>query len=76
MLGDVILAEPGAAFGFTGGRVIEQTLRQKLPDNFQTAEFNLSHGQVDRVVPRKELRGTLTRILDMHMVRGDAVNAR
>jgi len=76
MLGDVILAEPGAAFGFTGGRVIEQTLRQKLPDNFQTAEFNLAHGQVDRVVPRKELRGTLTRILDMHMVRGDAVNAR
>lgn len=76
MLGDFILAEPGAEFGFTGRRVIEQTIRQKLPDSFQTAEFNFAHGQVDLVVPRKDMRATLTKILDMHMVRGDAVNAR
>ncbi|MDF2939111.1 MAG: acetyl-CoA carboxylase carboxyltransferase subunit beta, partial [Paenibacillaceae bacterium] len=66
MLGDVILAEPGANIGFAGKRVIEQTIRQKLPDNFQTSEFNLEHGQVDMVVHRKELRSTLTKLLDMH----------
>lgn len=66
MLGDYVLAEPGAAFGFAGRIVIEQTIRQKLPDNFQTAEFNLKHGQVDRVVPRKEMKAVLTRILDVH----------
>lgn len=65
-LGDYIIAEPGAAFGFTGRRVIEQTIRQKLPDNFQTAEFNLKHGQLDLVSHRKELRGTLARLLAMH----------
>jgi acetyl-CoA carboxylase carboxyl transferase subunit beta len=71
MLGDYIIAEPGAAFGFTGRRVIEQTIRQKLPDNFQTAEFNLSHGQVDMVVVRKDIKNTLVRLLDLHVVKGD-----
>ena len=69
MLGDYILAEPGAAFGFTGRRVIEQTIRQKLPDNFQTAEFNMKNGQVDKVVHRKDLKQTLTNILDLHLVK-------
>ncbi|GAB2722962.1 acetyl-CoA carboxylase, carboxyltransferase subunit beta [Paenibacillus thermoaerophilus] len=66
MLGDYIFAEPGAAFGFAGPVVIEQTIRQKLPDKFQTAEFNLQHGQLDRVVHRKELRTILGKILEMH----------
>lgn len=66
MLGDYILAEPGAAFGFTGRRVIEQTIRQKLPETFQTAEFNMKHGQVDKVVPRIKLRATLQQIIDLH----------
>ncbi|WP_144932174.1 acetyl-CoA carboxylase, carboxyltransferase subunit beta [Paenibacillus sp. 32O-W] len=69
MLGDYVLAEPGAIIGFAGRRVIEQTIRQKLPDNFQTAEFNLQHGQLDKVVHRKELRTVLTQILDMHTVK-------
>ncbi|WP_040932227.1 acetyl-CoA carboxylase carboxyltransferase subunit beta, partial [Paenibacillus larvae] len=72
MLGDIILAEPASSFGFTGRRVIEQTIREKLPNNFQTAEFNLQHGQLDKVVHRKEMRATLTAILDMHMMKGDA----
>lgn len=76
MLGDVILAESGAAFGFTGRRVIEQTIRQKLPDHFQTAEFNFLHGQVDLVVARKELRPMLIKLLDMHMARGEAAHVR
>lgn len=69
MLGDIIMAEPGARVGFAGRVVIEQTIRQKLPDNFQTAEFNLSHGQIDMVVHRKELRPTLIQLLDMHAVK-------
>lgn len=68
MLGDYVLAEPGAAFGFAGRIVIEQTIRQKLPDNFQTAEFNLKHGQLDRVVQRKDMKAILSRILDIHSV--------
>ncbi len=76
MLGDLILAEPGAAFGFAGRRVIEQTIRQKLPDNFQTAEFNMKHGQLDKVVHRKEMRSTLIQLLDMHLVKGDATHGR
>jgi acetyl-CoA carboxylase carboxyl transferase subunit beta len=76
MLGDYIIAEPGAAFGFTGRRVIEQTIRQKLPDNFQTAEFNLKHGQVDMVILRKDMKSTLTRLLDLHVVKGDMANGR
>ncbi|MFS0837362.1 acetyl-CoA carboxylase, carboxyltransferase subunit beta [Paenibacillus sp. UNC499MF] len=71
MLGDIIIAEPAASFGFTGRRVIEQTIKQKLPDNFQTAEFNLLRGQVDKVVARKDMRTTLIKLLDMH-VKGDA----
>jgi acetyl-CoA carboxylase carboxyl transferase subunit beta len=63
MLGDAILAEPGAVIGFAGPRVIKQTLGQDLPEGFQTAEFLLEKGMVDRVVHRKEMRGTLSRLL-------------
>ncbi len=61
--GDVILAEPGALVGFAGRRVIEQTIRQKLPAGFQTAEFLLEHGLVDAIVPRQDLRPALARLL-------------
>jgi len=61
---DVILAEARAAIGFAGRRVIEQTIRQKLPDNFQTAEFLLEKGAIDMVVERSELKGRLVRLLD------------
>jgi acetyl-CoA carboxylase carboxyl transferase subunit beta len=61
---DVIVAEAQAAIGFAGRRVIEQTIRQKLPDNFQTAEFLLEHGAIDMVVQREALRETLIRLLD------------
>lgn len=73
MLGDYVLAEPSTAFGFTGRRVIEQTIRQKLPDNFQTAEFNLKHGQLDKVVHRKDMRQMLSKIIELHTVKGGAV---
>ena len=56
---DVIIAESGAAIGFAGRRVIDQTIRQKLPDGFQTAEFLLEHGQVDMVVRRADMKGAL-----------------
>ena len=69
MLGDLILAEPKALIGFAGRRVIEQTLREKLPDNFQTAEYLLEHGFVDLIVDRKELKTTLTKILKIHGVK-------
>ncbi|MCC3381593.1 acetyl-CoA carboxylase, carboxyltransferase subunit beta [Paenibacillus farraposensis] len=69
-LGDINIAEPGAVFGFAGRIVIEQTIRQKLPDDFQTSEFNLQHGQLDLVVHRKELRDTLGQLLDLHSVKG------
>ncbi len=59
MLGDVILAEPGARIGFVGERVSQQAQVNKVPEGFQTAEFQLAHGQIDRVVPRKELKETL-----------------
>jgi acetyl-CoA carboxylase carboxyl transferase subunit beta len=62
-LGDVILAEPGALIGFAGRRVIEQTIRRKLPEQFQTAEFCLEHGLIDMVVPRAQLREVLSRLL-------------
>jgi acetyl-CoA carboxylase carboxyl transferase subunit beta len=61
--GDIIIAEPGALIGFAGRRVIEQTIRRKLPDNFQTAEFCLEHGLIDLVVARPDLRPTLGRLL-------------
>jgi acetyl-CoA carboxylase carboxyl transferase subunit beta len=67
MLGDTILAEPKALIGFAGPRVIEQTIRQKLPKGFQRSEFLLEHGMVDRVVDRREMRETLIRLLDFMM---------
>lgn len=67
MLGDVILAEPKALIGFAGPRVIEQTIRQKLPKGFQRSEFLLEHGMVDRVVDRREMRETIIRILNFMM---------
>lgn len=63
-LGDVILAEPGALIGFAGPRVIEQTIRQKLPPDFQTSEFFLEHGMIDQVVERKDLKRTVKLLLD------------
>lgn len=66
MLGDVILAEPGALIGFAGPRVIEQTIRQKLPKGFQRAEFFLEHGFVDEIVERENLKRTLTKLLKLH----------
>ena len=65
-LGDILIAEQGARIGFAGRRVIEQTIRQKLPDDFQTAEYLLKFGQVDIVSKRKNLRKTLANILEMH----------
>jgi acetyl-CoA carboxylase carboxyl transferase subunit beta len=70
-LGDYNIAEPGAIVGFAGRIVIEQTIRQKLPDNFQTAEFNLRHGQLDKVVHRREMKAFLTKLLDMHAPKGE-----
>lgn len=64
MLGDLNIAEPGALIGFAGPRVIEQTIRQKLPEGFQRAEFLLEHGMVDLVVPRQELKETIARCLN------------
>ncbi len=66
MLGDVILAEPKALIGFAGPRVIEQTIREKLPKGFQRSEFLLEHGFIDRIVERKEMRTVLANILQMH----------
>ena len=66
MLGDIILAEPGALIGFAGPRVIEQTIGEKLPDGFQRSEFQLEHGFVDQVVPRSQLRDTLIQVLQLH----------
>jgi len=62
-IADVIMAEPGALVGFAGPRVIEQTIRQKLPAGFQTAEFLLEHGMIDLVLSRRELRGQVARLL-------------
>ena len=67
MLGDVNLAEPKALIGFAGPRVIEQTIRQKLPKGFQRSEFLLEHGMVDMVVDRREMRDTIVRMLDFMM---------
>ncbi|WP_082233607.1 acetyl-CoA carboxylase, carboxyltransferase subunit beta [Halobacillus massiliensis] len=65
-VGDYNFAEPGALIGFAGRRIIEQTIREKLPDDFQTAEFLLHHGQIDRVVHRHEMKETLSTVLDIH----------
>jgi len=61
MLGDLNIAEPGALIGFAGPRVIEQTIRQKLPEGFQRAEFLLEHGMIDDIIPRKELKSYIAR---------------
>ena len=66
-LGDIILAEPGALIGFAGPRVIEQTIKEKLPDGFQRAEFLLEHGFVDRIVERKNMKEELYKILKFHI---------
>ena len=66
MLGDIILAEPGALVGFAGPRVIEQTIRQKLPKGFQRAEFLLKHGFLDAIVPREQMRESLAQLLRLH----------
>ncbi|GAK34257.1 acetyl-coenzyme A carboxylase carboxyl transferase subunit beta [alpha proteobacterium Q-1] len=67
MLGDVHIAEPGALIGFAGQRVIEQTIREKLPEGFQRAEYLLDHGMVDMVVHRHEMRATLRRLVSLLM---------
>lgn len=67
MLGDVNIGEPKALIGFAGPRVIEQTIRQKLPKGFQRSEFLLEHGMLDMVVDRREMRGTVIRMLDFMM---------
>jgi len=66
MLGDIILAEPKATIGFAGRRVVEQTLREKLPDDFQTAEYLRDHGFVDLIVPRTQLKHTLAQLIRLH----------
>lgn len=70
-LGDYNFAEPGALIGFAGRRIIEQTIREELPEDFQTAEFLLKHGQLDAVINRHDLKDTLTNILDIHQPGGD-----
>ena len=70
-LGDYNFAEPKALIGFAGRRIIEQTIREKLPDDFQTAEFLFKHGQLDRVVHRSEMKKIVTTILDIHQDGGD-----
>jgi acetyl-CoA carboxylase carboxyl transferase subunit beta len=64
MLGDVQIAEPKALLAFTGRRVIENTIREKLPDNFQSAEYLLEHGALDMIVARADLRDTLGKLID------------
>lgn len=66
MLGDIIISEPGALIGFAGRRVIEGTIKQSLPDNFQTAEFLLENGFIDKIVKRSELKSTIGDILMLH----------
>lgn len=70
-VGDYNFAEPGALIGFAGRRIIEQTIREELPDDFQTAEFLLKHGQLDAVIHRHELKEKLSLVLDIHQQRGE-----
>jgi len=65
-LGDIIIAEPGALVGFTGQRVIEETIRQKLPPGFQSAEFVMEHGMIDMIVERRDMKKTLASLLALH----------
>ncbi len=76
MLGDLNIAEPGALIGFAGPRVIEQTIRQKLPEGFQRSEFLLQHGFLDAVVPRKELKAYLAQAIGWMSLRHDATQAK
>ena len=76
MLGDVHIAEPGALIGFAGPRVIEQTVREKLPEGFQRAEYLQEHGMVDMVVHRRDMRATLARLCGLLMDRRGAVEPR
>ncbi|MGP4071269.1 acetyl-CoA carboxylase, carboxyltransferase subunit beta [Piscibacillus sp. B03] len=69
-LGDYNFSEPGALIGFAGRRIIEQTIREKLPDDFQTAEFLFKHGQLDKVIHRQDMKSVLTDVLDMHQSGG------
>ena len=69
-LGDIILAEPKALIGFAGPRVIEQTIKQKLPKGFQSSEFLLEHGFIDKIVERKDMKNMIVKILELHMVGG------
>jgi len=73
MLGDIILSEPKALIGFAGRRVIEQTIRQKLPEDFQTAEFLMEHGFIDNIVKREDMKDKLSQILRIHSFKGEAV---
>ncbi|NEO31245.1 MAG: acetyl-CoA carboxylase, carboxyltransferase subunit beta [Symploca sp. SIO3C6] len=66
MLGDIILAEPQALIGFAGRRVIEQTLREKLPEGFQTSEYLLQHGFIDAIIPRTQLKKTMAQLIKLH----------
>ena len=68
-LGDIILAEPDALIGFAGPRVIEQTIKQKLPDGFQRSEFLLEHGFIDKIVERKDMKDTLYNLLKLHSLK-------
>jgi acetyl-CoA carboxylase carboxyl transferase subunit beta len=72
MLGDVHIAEPGAVIGFAGARVIEQTIRERLPEGFQRAEYLQAHGMVDMVVPRHQLRPVLARLCSVLLKRAPA----
>lgn len=74
MLGDVIIAEPGARIGFAGRRVIEDTIRQKLPADFQTAEYLLKHGQVDMVVDRTKMKKVIAELIRFHSKKKDEPN--
>lgn len=67
MLGDIIIAEPKALIGFAGPRVIEQTIKQKLPEGFQKSEFLLKHGFIDMIVERKNMKSTLSKLIQMHI---------
>ncbi len=69
-LGDIILAEPKAVIGFAGRRVIEGTINEKLPDDFQTSEFQLEHGFIDKIVDRREMKSTLSRLFKLHGLKG------
>ncbi|MEL0197558.1 MAG: acetyl-CoA carboxylase carboxyl transferase subunit beta, partial [Rhodobiaceae bacterium] len=75
MLGDLQIAEPGAIIGFAGRRVIEETVREKLPDDFQTAEYLQDHGMVDAVISRAEQPSYIGRILGFLMDRREATRA-